>query len=236
MKDFLKTLEFNFFEIVSYTLPGFLSLLVLFSIFSDRGLEPIENNLAVFIILSYIIGQALHAFARIPERMMWRIYHILQKNNEAEGKLCKLIRSKCLEPNRSTSLAKKANEYITQKYGLDDKDYFGRYYLKEVHFSSNRELPSKYEYLHYQTIFNRSLSAIFAISTVIIPLKAIYSNLTIRLNTEDTLDFKYIAVVLTVICVILAKTFYKRGVFFKQYRDEILNAYIVARKRIDDRD
>lgn len=231
MKDFLKTLEFNFFEIVSYTLPGFLSLVLLFSLFSDRGLEPIEDNLVIFLILAYIIGQALHTLARVPERMMWRIYNNLRgdKENEDEpGKLCELIRSKCLEPNRSTSLNEKANEYLAQRYGVEHKDYFGKYYLKEVHFSSNKELSPKYEYLHYQTIFNRSLSAIFSIATIIVPLKAIYSNLTIRLNAEETIDFKYIAVVLTIICLTLAKIFYKRGVFFKQYRDEILNASLLV--------
>lgn len=246
MKDFLKTLEFNFLEIVSYILPGFLALLILFSLFSDKGVVPIEDNLVIFLILAYIIGQALHTLARVPERMLWRMYNKLQgsyKNPDVPRrpttmteKLCELIRCKCLEPNRSTTLARKANEYLQQKYGLDDKDHFGRHYLKEALFSSDSELPGKYEHLHYQTILNRSLASIFSISTVLVPLKAIFSNLKIRLNAEDTIDFKYIAVVLTIVCLTLAKIFYKRGVFFKQYRDEILNAFVVSQKRSDNDD
>ncbi len=234
MKDFFDKLQFNLFEIIGYIIPG---LIFIAGVSFLTPWDEFQIHLGILIIGGYVLGNVFHTFNDTFTKKMWKFYHKrkdkgknnrgLQKPKTKWGKTALFIRKFLLDTTSSETLSKVADKSICEKYKIKGDDKLATFYIKEVFLSKDSELHGKYEYLHYQKIFSQTLSVVFfTLASLLTIHKLLFS--TYLYMRKVRFEISVIQTLLTSFALlVLAYTFYKRGLFFSTYRKDVLSASLL---------
>lgn len=229
--------KFSVFDFIVYLIPGLFFILYLGLTIPNFLYIDTLTEYFIAILFAFLIGNIFHQFAFIPTQFLWFIYSLF-KESDSEGhgvktpkypwgKFAKFLRYSFLEPQRSNKLTKNANTLIVTRYELDEKDYLGIFYFKELLFINNPEARKGFEYLHYQGLFCKSMSfCLFLISMLTIVIIYI-GDFAIYRNNTKVIDFEGFGVATVVVTLILSAIFVKRYKFFETFRKQIVDANLI---------
>ena len=234
MKDFFDKLQFNLFEIFGYIIPG---LIFIAGVSLLTPWDELQVHLGILIISAYVLGNVFHTFNDTFTKKTWKFYHKrkdkdknnrgLQKPKTNWGKTALIVRKFLLDTTNSATLSKVADKSICEKYKIKSGDKLATFYIKEVFLSKDSELYGKYEYLHYQKIFSQTLSIVFFTLALLLTINKMFFSTYLYMGE---VSFEITAIqtfLITFTMIVLAYTFYKRGIFFSTYRKDILSASLL---------
>lgn len=236
MNEGLKILQLSVFEIISYFFPGVIFLSLIIALIPSVGFGVVSENLIAFIFVSYLLGNIIHSLSDIPSKVLWNIYHrFKEKDSDGHGlniprkfigkaihKMRYILLDKGIEENLSNIANSKIKERLKgQKFVNMDISQ-----IKEMSLITNNKASGYFEYLNYQKVFSKSISFIFLIYSITTILIAIFGDYSINLP-YGKIDFPYLAFIVFLISVSLSIVFNSRFLFFKQYREAILNSNII---------
>lgn len=238
MNNVFDSLKLTLFEIVGYVLPGvFLEIAI--CLFQPLGIANFSNHLPVLLLLSYPLGQILHSISNILDLnlygLAWKIYHLIKEKDEnghgvkdPRSRLGRLARAlRCLI-EKHTPKQKKVDidQMLKKRFCLENMNGFESFFLKESILAESSNIATNFEHLHYQKIFNKSVAFIFACLTLFIPVAPLLGLTTLYLSDTKFIKINENVLLLTAASAITFKIFYKRAIFFKSYRNKIMDSAV----------
>ncbi|MBN1168592.1 hypothetical protein JXA63_01760 [Candidatus Woesebacteria bacterium] len=241
MENMISGIKIAIYDFIGYVLPGLLLVFIISPIIGQKGLITVFNNIWVFLLLSYPLGQILHSLSVIldvsPKKYGWRIYHSLKEQDSkghgvnnpktVEGKIAARIRSLIEDKNSDLSFTKVTNDLLVKSFDLESMHGLDLFMLKETILANNQGVSGTYDYLQYQKTFNKSLSLIFAITAVVTVLVEYGSSFKLYLSNDHVVATPYLATVYFVVNLAFCVIFYKRAMFFKKYREKVINSAVL---------
>lgn len=236
MNEGLKILQLSVFEIISYFFPGVVFSTLFITLIPSINFSIVTENIVAYIFISYILGNLIHSLSGIPHKFLWIIYHRFKEKDSkghgvnaphsCTGRIIHKMRYSILDRGVKENLTGIANSKIQKLLKKEKLINMDLSQIKEMALITNANASSYFEYLNYQKTLSKSLSFIFflySISTIIISLFIDYS-IYLPNNVVNT---PYLALVTFSISISLSVLFNNRFLFFKQYREAILNSNII---------
>lgn len=242
MTDNINGLNLPLFETISYVFPG-LYLIVSISILSEYGLKIIQENLLLSLLFSYLIGNILHQLSESKvsiSSLFWSVYHKFKEKDldghgiefptTLSGKMANFIRTHFLEPKKQNwiNVTKlQAEKILKDKYN-SKLNSFEIFQFKEVIMADKPNINSQCQYLHYQKIFNKSMSLVFFVLSVFYVIFDYYYILTISLTNQYFYKIDGFGWLISAILLFLFAVFKERYIFFNDYRNKVLDATVIT--------
>jgi len=225
MSDFLSSLKLQTFQIIAYLLPGIIMIYGFAGIVFEF---PIENLLSNYFLLipSFIAGLGLHSLFNLFKELLWLPYNKLKNKEQPKSlnhKLALLYRKIVLSEETNNNLKQKAKEKIESQYEFEGSG-LELYYIKEHFFIQNDKISEYYGHLGYNKVFSSSSAVAFFLLAVSVLIKSIGWDAVISLQENRNFDIPYISLYISAVCIIFSLIFFKRAMFYKNYRSGVLNA------------
>ncbi len=237
MNEVVSSSKFTIFDLVVYLIPGL--ILVLYVAYTIPGFPSLNNppGIVTSLVSAFVAGNILHQFAPVPEAFLWGIYHMLKERDSDGhgvtnpkypwGKFAKWFRYNLLEFKQSLELKQNATKLIAKDFAVDSKNALDIYYCKEVLFNIDPEARSGFLYLHYQSLFSKSMAFLLFLLSALTIAHILIGDFAIYSKGIKIFDFEGFGIAMSLASIFLVPIFVKRYKFFDGFRKQVVNAYVI---------